>query len=75
MCVCVCVYILRVPDQNGVSLLYIMLEVHHSGREPSNYVGIHCVCVCVHMYVFVCVCAYMHVCALLCLYVCVCVCV
>ena len=24
----------RVPDQNGVSLLYIMLEVHHSGREP-----------------------------------------
>ena len=27
--------ILRVPDQNGVSLLYIMLEIHHSGREPS----------------------------------------
>ena len=25
----------RVPDQNGVSLLYIMLEIHHSGREPS----------------------------------------
>ena len=24
----------RVPDQNGVSLLYIMLEIHHSGREP-----------------------------------------
>ena len=21
----------RVPDQNGVSLLYIMLEIHHSG--------------------------------------------
>ena len=26
----------RVPDQNGVSLLYIMLEIHHSGREPST---------------------------------------
>ena len=32
--------ILRVSDQNGVSLLYIMLEMHHSGREPSNYVCI-----------------------------------
>ena len=27
--------ILRVPDENGVSLLYILLEIHHSGREPS----------------------------------------
>ena len=27
----------RVPDQNGVCLLYIMLEIDHSGREPSNY--------------------------------------
>ena len=27
---------LRVSDQNGVSLLYIMLEIHHSGWEPSN---------------------------------------
>ena len=26
---------MRVSDQNGVSLLYIMLEIHHSGREPS----------------------------------------
>ena len=25
---------LRVPNKNGVSLLYIMLEIHHSGREP-----------------------------------------
>ena len=25
----------RVSDQNGVSLLYIMLEIHHSGGEPS----------------------------------------
>ena len=24
----------RVSDQNGVSPLYIMLEIHHSGREP-----------------------------------------
>ena len=30
-------YISRVPDQNGVSLLYIMLEIHHSGWEPSIY--------------------------------------
>ena len=27
--------ITRVPDQNGVSLLYIMLEIHHSDQEPS----------------------------------------
>ena len=31
-------YNLRVSDQNGVSLLYIMLEIHHSGQEPSLYV-------------------------------------
>ena len=30
----------RVPDQNGVSLLYIMLEMHRSGWEPSNYVSV-----------------------------------
>ena len=28
-------YIWRVSDQNGVSLLYIMLEIHHSDPEPS----------------------------------------
>ena len=27
----------RVPDQNGVSLQYIMLEIHHSGWGPSTY--------------------------------------
>ena len=26
----------RVSDQNVVSLLYIMLERHHTGREPST---------------------------------------
>ena len=26
---------LRVSDHSGISLLYIMLEIHHSGREPS----------------------------------------
>ena len=26
----------RVSDQNGVSLLYIMLVIHHSGWEPSQ---------------------------------------
>ena len=25
----------RVPNQNGVSLLHITLEIHHSSREPS----------------------------------------
>ena len=30
---------LRVSDQNGVSLLCIMLEIHHSGWEPLNYHG------------------------------------
>ena len=25
----------RVPDQNVVSRLYNMLEIHHSGREPT----------------------------------------
>ena len=25
-----------VSDQNGISPLYIMLEIYHSGREPSN---------------------------------------
>ena len=30
-------YISRVSDQNGVSLLYIMLEIHHSGREPLKF--------------------------------------
>ena len=28
-------YISRVSDQKGVSLLYIMLEIHHSGWKPS----------------------------------------
>ena len=28
---------LRVSGQNGVSLLYIMLEIHHSGWKPSIY--------------------------------------
>ena len=27
-------YISKVSDQNGTSLLYIMLEIHQSGREP-----------------------------------------
>ena len=36
MAVLVCIEsILKVPVQNGVYLLYIMLEIHHSGREPS----------------------------------------
>ena len=35
------VYISRVLDQNGVSRLYNMLEIHHSGPEPS-------ICVCIY---------------------------
>ena len=31
----------RVPDQNGVSQLYITLEIHYSGREPSIYFRAH----------------------------------
>ena len=30
-----CMHISRVSDQSGVSLVYIKLEIHHSGREPS----------------------------------------
>ena len=26
----------RVSDQNGVSPLYTVLEIHHSGREPPK---------------------------------------
>ena len=36
----------RVSNQNGVSLLYIMLEIHHSGWEPSNCVLYFCICTC-----------------------------
>ena len=43
----VCYYLLlllynmsRVSDQSGVSLLHIMLEIHHSGREPSIYMSV-----------------------------------
>ena len=31
-----------VSNQNGVSLLYIMLEIHHSGREPSIFCRFNC---------------------------------
>ena len=27
----------RVSKQNGVSLLYIIVEIHHSGRKPSIF--------------------------------------
>ena len=38
VCMYVCMYVSRVSDLNGVSLLYIMLQIHHSGREPSSYI-------------------------------------
>ena len=28
----------RVSDQNGVSLLFIIVEIYHSGRKPLKYV-------------------------------------
>ena len=34
-----CWFISRVSDQIGVFLLYIMLEIHHSGREPLLSLG------------------------------------
>ena len=45
LCVICSCQISRVSDQNGVCLLYIMLEIHHSGREPS-------ICFC--MYICIC---------------------
>ena len=46
-------HISRVPDRNGVSLLYIMLEIHPSGREPSNFALAVVVDVVVFVIVFV----------------------
>ena len=37
LCIYNTIYVSRVPDQNSVSLLYIMLEIHHSGQEPSIF--------------------------------------
>ena len=38
VCVSLCCRMISsVSNQNGVFLLYIMLEIHHSGQEPSNY--------------------------------------
>ena len=51
----------RVPDQNGVSLLYIMLEIHHSGWEPSVCSSVdsykHCIEICMmcsFIFLFIC---------------------
>ena len=38
----------RVSGQNGVSLLYTMLEIHHSGREPSMRKSMMQTAVCVY---------------------------
>ena len=32
------VLISRVPNQNGVSQAWYIVEIHHSGREPSDFV-------------------------------------
>ena len=36
---CKRVDISSVSNQNGVSPLYMMLEIHHSGGEPLNYLS------------------------------------
>ena len=54
-----CVRVYRAFDQNGVPLLYIALETHHSGQKPLICVCVcvcECVCVCVRACVRVCVC-------------------
>ena len=43
----------RVSDQNGVSLLYIMLEIHHSGREPSICYPRHNTTIACELYSFI----------------------
>ena len=42
LCVIVnfCCVVSRVPDQNGISRLYSMLEMYHSGPETSD-----CMCI------------------------------
>ena len=40
-----CGFISRVVDQNGVSGLYHILEIHHSGREPSIWTFMY-ICMC-----------------------------
>ena len=40
--VCLLGSISSVSNQNGVSLLYIMLEIHRSGREPSIFTFVFC---------------------------------
>ena len=36
----------RVSDHNGTSLLYIIVEIYHSGRKPSKYTYILLMCDC-----------------------------
>ena len=56
-----CINISRVPDQNGVSLLYIMLQVQHS---IYIYIYIYmcvCVCVCIYIYIYIYICIVLSV--------------
>ena len=39
----VSISIMRVPDQNGVSQAWYIVEIHHSGRKPSIYIHVKCV--------------------------------
>ena len=54
---------MRVSDQNGVSLLHIMLEINYSGREPSNIYIIYthtCMHACMHPCIHTFIHTYIH---------------
>ena len=65
--VCVCMWAgIRIEGfrPECLSLLYIMLEIHHSGREPSVYMYVYCI------YIYVCMCAGLYKCMLVCMSTC-----
>ena len=35
VCLCGCMYISRVPEQNGVSQAWYIVKIYHSGWKPS----------------------------------------
>ena len=41
MTIIIIIIISRIPDQNGVSQAWYIVEIHHSGREASNYHHYH----------------------------------
>ena len=37
MCMCVCMYVSQVPDQNDIPQAYCIVKIYHSALEPSIY--------------------------------------